>query len=77
MLNPHDMQQRPVLKSISSYELAKQRTGLPDFSWSKQTKTGIIYQMTTNYTNVHKIYLMADKIFQHFPHQGPPKYTRI
>jgi hypothetical protein len=24
--------------------------GLPDFSWSKHTKTEKIYQMTTNYT---------------------------
>jgi hypothetical protein len=24
------------------------RTGLPDFSWSKNTKKGKIYQMTTN-----------------------------
>jgi hypothetical protein len=35
--------------------------GLPDFSWSKHTKTG---------KNGHKIY-------QHFPFKGPPKFTQI
>jgi hypothetical protein len=28
--------------------------GLPDLSWSKHTKTGKIYQMTTNYTKWHQ-----------------------
>jgi hypothetical protein len=28
-------------------------TGLPDFSWTKHTKMGKIYQMTTNY--IHQI----------------------
>jgi hypothetical protein len=55
--------------------------GLPDFSWSKHTKTGTIYQRTTNYTkrpyvvpNGHKLY---QKALKYFPFYGPSKYTQI
>jgi hypothetical protein len=49
------------------------------------TKTGDSYRYknTTKLPNGHKIYQMAenspnsDKIYQHFPFQGPPKYTHI
>jgi hypothetical protein len=34
----------------------KSSQGLPDFPWSKDTKHGKIYQMTTNCTKRHKLY---------------------
>jgi hypothetical protein len=39
-------------------------TGMPDFSRSKRTKTGKIYQMTTNYTKMPYIIAIGRKIFQ-------------
>jgi hypothetical protein len=58
--------------------------GLPDLSWSKHTRTVKVYQMTTNYTkrlciipDGHKLYQTAVKVYQHFPFQGPPKYTQL
>jgi hypothetical protein len=61
----------------------KNGTGLPDFSWSKHTKMGKLYQMTANYTkrprvipNGHKFIPNDRKIYQHRPFQGPPKYTQ-
>jgi hypothetical protein len=37
--------------------------GLPDFSWSKHTKTGKIYQMTTNYPKRPYFLPQCRKIF--------------
>jgi hypothetical protein len=58
------------------------RPRLPDFSRSKHTKTGQLYQIGTNYTkrpyiipNGHKLYQTAVKYTNIF--QGPPKYTPI
>jgi hypothetical protein len=65
--------------------------GLPDFSWSKHTKMGKLYQMATNYTkrpqiipkfsdnipNGLKIFQMAIKYTKQFAFQGPPKFTQI
>jgi hypothetical protein len=60
------------------------KSGLPDFYWSKHTKTG------KNITNDHKKYQLAikykkwpqttpkgHKIYQHFPFRGTPKCTQI
>jgi hypothetical protein len=47
-------------------------TGLSDFSWSKHTKTGKIYQMDANYTKQPQIVPNDRKIFQHCPFQGSP-----
>jgi hypothetical protein len=47
-------------------------TGLPDFSWSKHTKMGRIYQIATNYNKQPKIIPNGHKIFQ----MGT-KYTNI
>jgi hypothetical protein len=57
--------------------------GLPDFIWSKHTKTEKIYQMTANYTkrpciipNGHKLYQTAVKytnIFHSKALQNTPK----
>jgi hypothetical protein len=56
---------------------------LPDFSWSKHTKW-------ENIPNYHKLYLTVITytkwpynipnghiIYQHYPFQGPPKFTQI
>jgi hypothetical protein len=44
---------------------AKERKpGLPDFSWSKHTKTGKIYQMNTNNTKWPLNIPKGRKIFQ-------------
>jgi hypothetical protein len=53
------------LVAASAY-CATYQAGLPDFSWSKHTKTGKIYQMTTNYTNLPCIIPNGRKIFQIF-----------
>jgi hypothetical protein len=58
---------------------------LPDFSWSKHSILGKIYQMTTNNTkrpwiipNRRKIFEMVlCKMYQLFPFQGRPKFTQI
>jgi hypothetical protein len=66
------------------------RAGLPDFSWSKHTKLGKIYQIGKNIPNDDQPYQTAinytkwtenipngHKIYQHFPFQGTPKFTQI
>jgi hypothetical protein len=57
-----------TLRHFSPLLARESETGLPDFSRSKHTKKGTIYQRTTNYTkrpyivpNGHKIYLMGIK----------------
>jgi hypothetical protein len=55
-------------------QLSQCNAGLPDFSWSKHTKTGKIYQMTVpNYTK----WTLKIKVYQHFLFQAPPKFTQI
>jgi hypothetical protein len=56
-------------------------SGVARFFWSKHTKTGKEYQMTTNYTellqsipNGRNIIQIAIKSFKHFPLQGSPKF---
>jgi hypothetical protein len=46
------------------------KPGLPDFSWNNLPKQGKIYEMTIKLPN-------GQKIYHHFPFQGPPKYTQI
>jgi hypothetical protein len=51
--------------------------GLPDVSWSKHTKLGIIYQMTTNYTKRTWVIPNGHNIYHHLSFKGPPKFTQI
>jgi hypothetical protein len=53
-----------VAKSKSSELPLAIQTRLPDFSWSKHTKLGKIYQATTNYTKLPYIMPNGHKIFQ-------------
>jgi hypothetical protein len=55
---------------------------LPDFSWSKHTKVGKIIpndhnlkQTDINYTKCPQNIPNGHNIYQHFPFQGPPKFT--
>jgi hypothetical protein len=52
-------------------------TGLPDFSWSKHTKTGKIYQMAIKYKKCPQNTPNGHKIYLHFFHskalQNTPK----
>jgi hypothetical protein len=63
---------------------------LPDLSWYNRKNGKNIPKLPQNVPNGDKIYQMAvkysewpqnipngHKIFQHFPFQGPPKYTQI
>jgi hypothetical protein len=70
LLSKHDPTKRKGEEFFGAQRAALNRwvRGLPDFSWSKHTKTGNVYQMTTNYTklpyiipNGHKLDHMAVK----------------
>jgi hypothetical protein len=59
-------------------------TGLPDFSLYKNTKTGKnvpndyeIYQMDVKYTTWPQNIPNDHNTYQHFPFQGPRKYTQV
>jgi hypothetical protein len=59
-------------------------TGLPDFPWSKHTKTGKTYQMTTNYTKIAIKYKKwpqttpnGHKMYLHFPFKGPQTFPKL
>jgi hypothetical protein len=83
------MQRQPInnifsLSKFNAPAFVGLDSGLPDFSWSESTKTGKVYQMTTNYTkrpyiipNGNKLYQMAVKyanIFHPKALQNIPKY---
>jgi hypothetical protein len=50
---------------------------LTELSLSKHTKAGKEYQGTINYTKRPNIIPNGRNIYQHFPLQGPSKYTQI
>jgi hypothetical protein len=52
-------------------------TGLPDFSRSKHTKTGRVYQMTTNCAKRPTIIPNGRKIYQHLQIPRPSKIQNI
>jgi hypothetical protein len=56
---------------------------LPDFSWSKHTKTGKyvpndhkLYQTAIKYAKWPKNVPIGHKVLQHFPFKGPPNFTQ-
>jgi hypothetical protein len=55
-------------------------SGVARFFFVKNTKTGKIYQISTNYTkctwNITKDRRSVHKICQHLPLQDPPKFTQ-
>jgi hypothetical protein len=61
------MESRDLL-CTTAIHLHRYEPGLPDFSWSKHTKTGKIYQRTTNYTKrpykQYTYYVNGQKVFQ-------------
>jgi hypothetical protein len=62
------------------YQSGAGSTGIPQgcqfFLDPNIPKTGNIYPMTTNYTKRPSNIPNGHKIYQHFPFQGPPKFTQ-
>jgi hypothetical protein len=53
------------------------KAGLSDFLCYNTSRQELIYQMTTKYTNWPQNIPNDHDLYQHFPFQGPPKYTQI
>jgi hypothetical protein len=62
--NPGSDTRCPEEGGPNRYPICHSAAGLPDFSWSKHTKMGKIYQMTTNHTK--RLYIIPNgrKILQ-------------
>jgi hypothetical protein len=79
----HQIRSLAVKFALALFKMSVGRPGLPDFSLTEHTKTGKIYQITTNQTTINYAkwtyvkYSKYSKIYQHFPFQGLPKFTQI